>query len=584
MATPIVNDISPRIQFVSLPDQTVFVYPFVIFEGSDLTVFKTPVGIPASAADKLEFIVDYNVTGIGADEGGTVVLNVGANGGDIITIARTSPIERVTNFKPGDFSVEEMNDALNSQVTFSQDNEMVGEKLTPNYEPSAIVESGQLLLPQLGDGEFWIGSPDGKGLIKAQLDQAPDCADLRADLAVNAGPIVAGANLVGFFDFAGGGPGPTNVQLALEEVIEEVIEIQTAQDKRDKNILLGGDFGTNPFQEGTVFSDTQIGSKRYIADGWEIGIVGAMRVSTDSDINNPVPIVLSDIYSDLSLKIVNEVPQATIAANERAILSQPMEGYYFREIAQRISFLSFYVRSSVTGTYCVALVSNGGDTSWVEEYVINTPNVWRRVIIEIPPSPAAGLWGDYRESRAVSLNFTLAAGVDSQQTAGSWQAIGNKIATANQVNFFDSPVGANFNINLIKLEPIQVTPFQTISQEEEIAWAQRYFEKSYNIFQFPGVVSNAGMTSFYQPFNVPFMRSFIRTFKSEKRVTPAITWFSPATGAANKIHRFSPAAADFDVVQQADESTSDTGFPDVFTVLAGELVGAHFTANARMNL
>lgn len=184
MANVIVNDIQPRIQHVALQDQTVFTFPFVVFEASDLKVFLTPLGQVASdTADILQLGIDYVVEGVTDSNGGNVILSQKANVEDFITILRDSPISRTTNFAPGNFSEEQMNDGLNEQTTFSQDNEMFRVKLHPQYPKSAFILQGQLLLPQLGPNQVWKATPDGKGLIAVNFSTT-NCDTLRQDLAV----------------------------------------------------------------------------------------------------------------------------------------------------------------------------------------------------------------------------------------------------------------------------------------------------------------------------------------------------------------------------------------------------------------
>lgn len=84
-----VADITPRLQYVASAAQTAFDYPFPIFADADLLVYVDGV---------LKVLTtDYTVSGEGADLGGTVTFGSPLSGGEIVTIARSIAIERLTD-------------------------------------------------------------------------------------------------------------------------------------------------------------------------------------------------------------------------------------------------------------------------------------------------------------------------------------------------------------------------------------------------------------------------------------------------------------------------------------------------------
>ena len=95
MVDVVIFDQDPRIQYTAAAAQTVFDYPFIIFEEADLKVYLTPVGDePNDEDDILILNVDYTVTDVGAETGGTIVLTNPATAGDIITIVRDVELVR----------------------------------------------------------------------------------------------------------------------------------------------------------------------------------------------------------------------------------------------------------------------------------------------------------------------------------------------------------------------------------------------------------------------------------------------------------------------------------------------------------
>lgn len=100
-----VQDRAPRAQYTALAAQTVFPYPFPIFEDSDLVVYDN---------DTLQVLTtDYTVSGAGDDTGGNVTFTSGRTVGHTITIYRDIAIERNSDFATnGPFASASMNDEL----------------------------------------------------------------------------------------------------------------------------------------------------------------------------------------------------------------------------------------------------------------------------------------------------------------------------------------------------------------------------------------------------------------------------------------------------------------------------------------
>ena len=102
-----VNDTEDRVQITAAGGQTTFTYDFEIFEDADLDVYLTPNGQPPDPnTDLLTLTTDYTVTGAGTENGGTVVLTAaqypsGATAGDIITIVRDLPFNRLIDYSTG---------------------------------------------------------------------------------------------------------------------------------------------------------------------------------------------------------------------------------------------------------------------------------------------------------------------------------------------------------------------------------------------------------------------------------------------------------------------------------------------------
>jgi hypothetical protein len=121
MATLLVNDVTPRVQYTATGAQTVFAYGFSIFVDADLKVYKGSTLMTLSAASNN---TSYQVSGAATTAGGNVTFGAGLTGGDIVTIYRDLPVSRTSDYQTGgDLLAETLNDDLDKIVQMVQQGE-----------------------------------------------------------------------------------------------------------------------------------------------------------------------------------------------------------------------------------------------------------------------------------------------------------------------------------------------------------------------------------------------------------------------------------------------------------------------------
>ncbi len=220
-------------------------------------------------------------------------------------------------------------------------------------------------------------------------------------------------------------------------------------------------------QRGTSFA--AIASGAYSLDRWVFGnaTAGVVTISQQSDVPNN-----NEFQS--SLRVAVTTADTSIAAGDVATINQLVEGYNARDLIGRTFTLSFWVRSSKTGTHCVGLRNSGNDRSYVAEYTISAANTWEYKTVTVSGGLiTAGTW-NWTNGSGVQLAWTLAAGTTFQTTANAWQT-GLFVATANQVNCLDT-IGNIFAITGVQLEVGSVaTPFEHRLFGQELALCQRYY-------------------------------------------------------------------------------------------------------------
>lgn len=166
---------------------------------------------------------------------------------------------------------------------------------------------------------------------------------------------------------------------------------------------------------------------------------GDFTISQDSE---------SPTNSNYSLKTTVTTAETAIAADEYAGITQAIEGNNFYPIRGDKAILSFWVNSSVTGTYCVAFRNTGLDRSYIVEYVINNIDTWEKKSVELDFKATGGTW-NYTTGVGIYVTWVLGAGADYQNTADSWLAT-NDLATSNQTQFVET-LNATFHLSQINL-------------------------------------------------------------------------------------------------------------------------------------
>jgi hypothetical protein len=237
-----------------------------------------------------------------------------------------------------------------------------------------------------------------------------------------------------------------------------------------KNAIING--GMDVWQRGTNF--TSVASGSYSADRFIYRKSGAVVHTVGQDSSAPTVAEAGTKYS-YSLKLTPTTANTSIAAGDYCTIGQKIEGYNWNRFTQKQFTLSFWVKSVLTGTFCVSFRNYGlgtPDRSYVAEYTVSSSNVWEKKTITVPASPTAGSW-DFTNQIGLDVSFAVSCGATYQTTANAWQT-GNYLGTSNQVNATAS-TSYNFSITLVQLEEGSLaTKFEPRAFGQELALCQRY--------------------------------------------------------------------------------------------------------------
>ena len=214
------------------------------------------------------------------------------------------------------------------------------------------------------------------------------------------------------------------------------------------------------------------------ADRWKVttGSLGTWTMNVES--NGPTSTGLRN-SSNLICTTANTSPPAS----SYLIFKQDMEGQMMQSIkkgtpgAEQIT-VSFWVKSSNTGTFIAEMIDNDNSRSCSQSYTINAANTWEKETITFPADTTGQLDND--SNRSMELNFWFGAG--STYTGGtlqtSWATYADNKRAVGQLNL------ANRAGNYIAFTGIQweigpvATPFEFRPYGTELALCQRYYWKS----------------------------------------------------------------------------------------------------------
>lgn len=183
-----------------------------------------------------------------------------------------------------------------------------------------------------------------------------------------------------------------------------------------------------------------------------------------------------------SLGLTVTTADTSIAAGDYCYLMQSIEGYNVADFglgtANAATFtLSFWVRSSITGTYSGSFVNSAQNRARTFEYTINSANTWEQKSVTIS-GDTAGTWLT-DNGAGLRVKFALMVGSTYQQATGSWGSTAYATGTSNQVNWVGTN-GANFYITGVQLEKGNTaTSFDYRPYGTELALCQRYFQSNY---------------------------------------------------------------------------------------------------------
>ncbi len=167
----------------------------------------------------------------------------------------------------------------------------------------------------------------------------------------------------------------------------------------------------------------------------------------------------------------------SVISSDFFLCTQWIEGYNAADLgwgaagASTVT-LSFWARSSLTGTFAGSINNADYTRSYPFTYTISSANTWEYKTITIA-GDTAGTWGT-TNGRGIGVQFNMGAGSSLQGTANAWNA-GFFVGVSGQQQVVGTN-GATFYVTGVQLEAgSTATAFEYRSYGAELYLCQRYF-------------------------------------------------------------------------------------------------------------
>ena len=167
----------------------------------------------------------------------------------------------------------------------------------------------------------------------------------------------------------------------------------------------------------------------------------------------------------------------SIGSSDYFFTGQVIEGFNWADLGwgtanAKTVTLSFWVQSSLTGTFGGSLQNYNQNRSYPFSYTISSANTWTQISITVT-GDTGGTWAGATNAGSLELNFGLGVGSTLSGTAGSWSA--NNYLSATGATSVVGTNGATFYITGVQLEVgSSATGFEYRQYGQELALCQRY--------------------------------------------------------------------------------------------------------------
>ena len=235
-----------------------------------------------------------------------------------------------------------------------------------------------------------------------------------------------------------------------------------------RNRIINGDMRIDQRYAGASVTPTVPG---WSVDRWAVGLSVTSKYSIQQNAGAVTPPTGFSKYLGCT-----SLSAYAVLAGDYFFISQTIEGNNLVDLAwgtasAKTVTLSFWVRSSLTGTFGGSARNYPGVRSYPFNYVINSANTWEQKTITIP-GDTTGTWVTDATGGPI-ISWSIGAGTTYSGTAGAW--VGSNLVSTTGATSVVGTNTATFYITGVQFEVGSVaTPFEQRPYGMELSLCQRY--------------------------------------------------------------------------------------------------------------
>ena len=256
---------------------------------------------------------------------------------------------------------------------------------------------------------------------------------------------------------------------------EQILRTQTASDfysvvGTGRNRIINGAMMIDQRNAGASVSVTD--SNQYTLDRWQ-GVSSQPSSKFTIQQSSTAPNGFSNSL------LVTSSSGYSVGSGDYFMVRQKIEGFNTFDLgwgtaAAKSVTISFWVRSSLTGSFGAAVVNSANSYSYPFSYFVNNANTWEQKTISLP-GPTAGTWIGATNGIGLQLKLSLGTGSTYSGTANTW-ASADLLQPTGSTSLVGTS-GATWYVTGVQIESGTVaTPFEYRSYGQELALCQRYYE------------------------------------------------------------------------------------------------------------